>query len=607
MYLYNAVIENSGAITHLEISLPFDDAGRPQPLVFVGENGSGKTNVLSIIADALFEGAAVTYIDVVGGSSGLHRPWFRLAGSSTIRHGSEGEFAILRFKHAEQTYFYTEKSGQYDVEQARQKTPEDLKPAVNWSNGPQRDAVKTFSLQGEQARTIYEEGAYVYFPSSRAELPYWLNEAGLPVSAFDTSPRFSQHLRKPIYVERSIRQFEQWLLSVLVDSRMDFLPAMTGDPPSLQLIPRGDVAQALGALSILEASNKILRLILNDPTARFGWAGRLHDRKLAIGCKGQSVLPSLDNLSAGQSTLLGIFGSILRYGDYPRLGGHLSLPEITGICIVDEIDAHMHIDLQFRALPELMKLFPKVQFILSSHSPLFVVGMERAYSEKGMYIVEMPGGLRISGEAYAEFAKALEIVKHSRAFTETVAEQIKSASGKCLVLTEGETDPMYLKTAATVLDHGGILEAFEFQWIGIKDGAGRVSNTGKSALNAADIFLRSNPSVMTRPVLLLYDNDAGRPSERAGNLFIETIKTNDANTVVKSGIENLLPANVFTDDLYVVREEGSRANGDRVKVERLDKVSLAKRLCGEGADPQVFDGFRPLLARLNEIAAIQRG
>ena len=84
---------------------------------------------------------------------------------------------------------------------------------------------------------------------------------------------------------------------------------------------------------------------------------------------------SLDALSAGHSTLLGIFGTILRYADY---GSRAFTPaEISGICLVDEIDAHMHVDLQYRAVPSLLRLFPKIQFIVSSHSPLLVLGMER--------------------------------------------------------------------------------------------------------------------------------------------------------------------------------------------------------------------------------------
>jgi predicted ATP-dependent endonuclease of OLD family len=95
----------------------------------------------------------------------------------------------------------------------------------------------------------------------------------------------------------------------------------------------------------------------------------MHPEKLGFETSGRTI-PSLEGLSAGQSTLPAIFGSILSYGDQRGL----SHDQISGICLVDEIDAHMHVDLQHRALPALVKLFPKVQFIVSSHSPLFVLG-----------------------------------------------------------------------------------------------------------------------------------------------------------------------------------------------------------------------------------------
>jgi signal recognition particle GTPase len=43
MYLANILLENSGPITSLDVSLPFNADGSPKPLVVVGTNGSGKT------------------------------------------------------------------------------------------------------------------------------------------------------------------------------------------------------------------------------------------------------------------------------------------------------------------------------------------------------------------------------------------------------------------------------------------------------------------------------------------------------------------------------------------------------------------------------------
>lgn len=47
--------------------------------------------------------------------------------------------------------------------------------------------------------------------------------------------------------------------------------------------------------------------------------------------------------------------------------------EMQGIVLIDEIDAHLHVSLQRKILPFLNNLYPKIQFIVTTHSP-FVIG-----------------------------------------------------------------------------------------------------------------------------------------------------------------------------------------------------------------------------------------
>jgi predicted ATPase len=51
----------------------------------------------------------------------------------------------------------------------------------------------------------------------------------------------------------------------------------------------------------------------------------------------------------------------------------------TGIVIIDEVDAHLHPAWQRRIVELLRKRFPKIQFVLTAHSPL-VVGRVRLQS-----------------------------------------------------------------------------------------------------------------------------------------------------------------------------------------------------------------------------------
>ena len=65
MYLTHSLILNSGPIADLEFKAPFNDDGTPKPVILVGTNGSGKTNVLSVLADALVEAASLHLSNVM--------------------------------------------------------------------------------------------------------------------------------------------------------------------------------------------------------------------------------------------------------------------------------------------------------------------------------------------------------------------------------------------------------------------------------------------------------------------------------------------------------------------------------------------------------------
>src|SRR5262249_42304121 len=150
---------------------------------------------------------------------------------------------------------------------------------------------------------------------------------------------------------------------------------------------------------------------------------------------------SLKHLSAGQGNLLNVFLTILRYADVPQCK---SIDDVAGIVLIDEVDAHLHADLQYSSLPKLMKLFPRVQFVVGSHAPTFLLGMEREYGAEGVAILEFPTGERISSDRFAEFQRSLAHYKQTKAFEADVRSRVL-ASAKPHVLLEGEFDVSYLR------------------------------------------------------------------------------------------------------------------------------------------------------------------
>ena len=148
-----------------------------------------------------------------------------------------------------------------------------------------------------------------------------------------------------------------------------------------------------------------------------------------------------------------------------------------------KIDSHLHADLQHDVLPELVKLFPRIQFVLSAHAPLFPLGMQKLFSDDGFALIEMPSGLTINAERFSEFASSFDYFRATQAFETTVKEKL-SEGLKPLILSEGETDPKYLKTAAELLGMSDLVSQVDFDWVGQKTIQG-AQGGGKGSLDEA--------------------------------------------------------------------------------------------------------------------------
>ena len=62
----------------------------------------------------------------------------------------------------------------------------------------------------------------------------------------------------------------------------------------------------------------------------------------------------------------------------PQLGEHV-LDKTPGIILIDEIDLHLHPEWQQTILNDLQNVFPKVQFIITSHAPVVINSVEREH------------------------------------------------------------------------------------------------------------------------------------------------------------------------------------------------------------------------------------
>ncbi|WP_067221620.1 AAA family ATPase [Marinomonas gallaica] len=83
---------------------------------------------------------------------------------------------------------------------------------------------------------------------------------------------------------------------------------------------------------------------------------------------------TFQTLSSGFSSIMAIYADLIT-----KLSLRSIDPEdLTGVVLIDEIDAHLHVSLQKKVLHFFTQAFPKVQFIVTTHSPFVVSSVNDA-------------------------------------------------------------------------------------------------------------------------------------------------------------------------------------------------------------------------------------
>lgn len=87
----------------------------------------------------------------------------------------------------------------------------------------------------------------------------------------------------------------------------------------------------------------------------------------------------LEELSDGYSSVIQIVSDlILRMDRNWLLDDKISQYDVEGIVLIDEIETHLHIALQKKIMPFLTEFFPRLQFIVTTHSPYILNSLSNA-------------------------------------------------------------------------------------------------------------------------------------------------------------------------------------------------------------------------------------
>ena len=501
MYVKNLFIENMGAIEKLQLLendlFKVDDL--PKPIILVGQNGSGKTTLLSSIVDALYELANSTFDDVLP-KNGMGYNYFKVSGSSNVRVNQQYGFSYVLFQENTEPYEYIDKNGNLTFEVCKNKTNDLLTLSNKWSDDKNYKQ-STPTKDRKEFEEDFSRNTYCYFPSDRFELPYWINkETVLKNEQFNDTSKFNGKLDKDILIRKALGDIKSWILDVFLDSRTDVVFDEKSNPSATK--PLDHIQQLQQSVKNIE---DILSSILQkDILLNLNYRGQGSSRiKIVDKATSLDYIPSLDNLSAGQSTLLSIFATIIKHSDKSDINKSIVLSEIKGIVLIDELDLHLHIGLQKDVLPQLIKLFPKVQFIVTSHSPFFLAGMSKTFSNNDFLMVNMPNGnLLTNFDDFEEFNKAYEIFSDLTNAYKTEFQVLKeevAKSNKPLIITEGKTDWKHLKKALEKLN--AEYPNLDIEFLEYEDDI----NMGSSVLNAMIHGLQKVPH--DKKVICIFDRD----------------------------------------------------------------------------------------------------
>lgn len=607
MYVRDCHIENVGPIRSLDLQFPVSSMGSPMPVVLLGENGTGKSTVLSMIADALLLFQQKKFVDIVQGETEGSGVFLRVSGSINQISTAEYSLSALRFVVDKADACWFEGTGEVPLDVVRGSLSNRFGTGLNkefagkWEMlGLAPEPYKNVVIPQKEKPLFddFESNSYCFFPSDRGDQPAWMNEKShSSETVFELRSRFSNELGKPLYVSSSLESCFPWLMDLIIDARVDAEPTTDGNALPVSFA-KGESQRWVRTKGLLQSLTTFLQLLLDDPSAHFELGSRNSGtlRLQIVRDEGSYFLPSIACLSAGQATLFGMFATILRYSDRRDNGIDSDLSAVSGIVLVDEADAHLHTRLQYEVLPELIRRLPNVQFVLTSHSPVLLLGMEKRFGRDGFLAKEMPLGKSCNSDDYPEAAATVRCFSETREFKEILETKLKENAPLPKVFVEGITDVRYMETAFRILGHGEALARVKLDTFA-KTGPKGDINGGTSSLDKlADLY--KTKRVFTEPVLLLYDCDTPRSGPECNGLTMRSVLRNP-DSAIKNGIENLLPSNTVPHDKYYSQHSSTNNLAEAVSQERFEKQSLCTDLCTT-PDPTVFIVFQPVIKTIED-------
>lgn len=315
-YLFNIC----GDIPHAKIqniNIPLD--GRN--LIITGKNGSGKTSFLKLLEQKI-----LLHLD--------KKAYLTDGQINSIKHYEN----IIKNHH----------KGSIEYSQAEYQLQYLYKDRNNIESG------LTLKFENElDFLALHDElkAIFVYFKAMRIAS---ITETKHTSSIEDEKNRAIQNLKN-----RNPESFGNKLEQHLVNIKVNQSLAITED---------NNQDQAQNFQEWFDKFDNHLKFLFEDESAHLVFYRQKFKFKISLNNREFDF----QSLSSGYLAIFEILADLLVRSEFFEI----TPDELQGIVLIDEIDAHLHISLQKKILPFFSKLFPQIQFIVSTHSPFVITSTD---------------------------------------------------------------------------------------------------------------------------------------------------------------------------------------------------------------------------------------
>ncbi|MBS5884472.1 MAG: AAA family ATPase [Clostridium sp.] len=313
---------NINKLRHLEnIDIKLSD-NEPKHLLLTGKNGAGKTTTLSAIKD-----------------------WLKCIQNDSIRS--------IRFWKQEIDRFSNQLDNEVDEEKRLNLKQEIDRNYSYLDNHANSNLNLNFSGDESSLVNLYKNGKFIlaYYGANRK------TEVQVPVGVEKVN------LKDVYSLEESPSNI---FIKYLVDLKTQ--QSFARNENDMNVVENID--------SWFNRLENAFRTILDDESIKLKFNYRNYN--FSIMQEGREPY-SLNELSDGYSSIINIISDLILRMDKNRASEEKNYSfDIEGIVLIDELETHLHIELQKKILPFLIEFFPNIQFIVTTHSPFVLNSIEDA-------------------------------------------------------------------------------------------------------------------------------------------------------------------------------------------------------------------------------------